>query len=320
MKTQTFATVATQCHTWQRWPAGPGNGFGVALGLAVLASGLICSWAQSSEYSFQQASVTGDNFTQLLGINNNHRIVGYHNSTNFQGFSLALPSNFTKENFPGAAQTQVVGINSRGDTAGFYIDAGGTNHGFLNIKGTFQTVDFADTVLNQLLGINDFGQAAGYYADANNNDHTYVFDSKGGVFMVLTIPGAVSAQATGINNSQSISGFYIDTKGTNHAFVLISGALKTIDFPEAIFAQALGLNNQGQVVGVYMDLAGMSHGFVYWNGYFQSIDEPNGVGTTTVNGINDRGQLVGFYVDSAGNTDGFVATPNRRIRDFDEDD
>lgn len=65
----------------------------------------------------------------------------------------------------------MVGINLLGHSAGFYIDAGRTNHGFLDIKGTFQTVDFPGTSFNQLLGVNEFDQAAGYYADTNGYDH-----------------------------------------------------------------------------------------------------------------------------------------------------
>jgi hypothetical protein len=34
---------------------------------------------------------------------------------------LTLPNHFTDENFPNSDQTQVIGINKRGDTDGFYI-------------------------------------------------------------------------------------------------------------------------------------------------------------------------------------------------------
>ncbi|MGA7412396.1 MAG: hypothetical protein WBW33_18100, partial [Bryobacteraceae bacterium] len=56
-----------------------------------------------------------------------------------QGYTLVPPNSFTSENFPGSVQTQVVAINSAGDTAGFYVDAGGNTHGFVNVGGTFRT-------------------------------------------------------------------------------------------------------------------------------------------------------------------------------------
>jgi hypothetical protein len=280
------------------------------------------AWAESDIiYNSQTINFAGDTFTQLLGINEDNRIAGYHGSGATghpnQGFVLSLPGTFASENYPGSAQTQVIGINNRRHTDGFYIDTGGTTHGFLIIDNVPQTVDFPGTTFNQLLGLNRFDQAAGYYADGANIDHPYIFDANGGVFLVLTIPGATGgAQATGINNKGSISGFFIDGSGVNHGFLIAEGKFTQLDFPQSTFTQALGLNNRGEVVGAYTDGGGLSHGFVYHRGHYQSFDEPDGVGTTLINGINDRGRIVGFYVDSQGNTDGFLATP----QNYDEED
>jgi len=299
----------------------------LALGISLSALLCTCGWSQSEaanpthpadpSYRFETVIFPHDTFTQLLGINIENEIAGYHGSGvpghPNKGFTLQLPSFFTLENYPDSAQTQVIGINKQGDTDGFYIDMAGTTHGFLDNKGTFSKVDFPGTTFNQLLGLNDLEQAAGYYADAAGIDHPYIFDKNGGVFLALTIPVAAGgAQATGINNKQSISGFYIDAAGVNHGFLLADGTLTTLDFPDSTFTQALGLNDRGDVVGFYMDQMGLTHGFFYSNGYFQSIDDPNGVGTTTVNGINNNRRIVGFYVDSQGNTDGFVATASNQ--------
>jgi probable HAF family extracellular repeat protein len=294
--------------------------------LATLATTvLLCAslWAQTS-YSFQDVKYTANNaadqFTQLLGINSNGLIVGYHNVNQNSGFTLALPATFTTENFPDSMMTQVVGINNTGTTVGFYVDQNGNTHGFTDVSGNaaavqgqFATVDFPGSIFNQLLGANDKGQAAGYYSMSQNNstpDTPYVYDEQGAVFQVIVIPGAIGgAQATGINNSQQISGFYIDANGVNHGFLLNFGRLVTLDAPGSIFTQALGLNNNGQVVGQYMDAQENTHGFVWTaqNG-FTTVDDPNGIGTTIVNGINDAGVLVGFYGTSPVNT-GFVAQP-----------
>jgi hypothetical protein len=293
--------------------------FGVAAILCI--SMTILAGEKETRFSFRTVFFPGDTFTQLLGINDFEVIAGYHGANVNKGFVFTFPNNFTPENFPNSAQTQVIGINNRGffkpftfafDTDGFYIDMAGTTHGFLDIDGTFTTVDFPGTHFNQLLGLNNFDQAAGYYADAANIDHPYIFDNNGGVFLVITIPAATGgAQATGINDRGSISGFYIDSAGKNHGFLLAKGTFFTLDFPGATLTQAFGLNNEDDVVGIYMDAAGLTHGFIFDDGFFQSVDDPEGIGTTTINGINDRGQLVGFFVDGAGHTDGFVATPRR---------
>jgi hypothetical protein len=277
----------------------------------------ISGWEKEKEnrFSFRTVIFPGDTFTQLLGINDFEVIAGYHGANVNKGFVFTFPDTFTPENFPNSAQTQVIGINNRGFTDGFYIDNAGITHGFLDIKGTFTTVDFPPFTFNQLLGLNNFDQAAGYYAvppTPAGLDTPYIFDNNGGVFLRIRIAQATGgAQATGINDNQSISGFFIDSAGVNHGFLLAKGTFFTLDFPGATSTQAFGLNNEDDVVGAYVDAQGLTHGFIFDDGHFQSVDDPEGVGTTTINGINDRGQLVGFFVDAAGNTDGLVATPHR---------
>jgi len=122
--------------------------------------------------AFQTVNAPGAGFTQLLGINKFGTIAGYRGSGlpghPNKGFTLVLPNTFTEENFPGSVQAQVIGINNNSvaDTAGFYIDGSGANHGFLKVGGTFKTVDFSATTsvpkVNQLLGLNAHAQSAGF--------------------------------------------------------------------------------------------------------------------------------------------------------------
>ncbi len=285
----------------------------IIFALALVAAMCVCSATSISAgedgFHFQTISFPDDTFTQLLGINDSDMIAGYHGATVNKGFVFTFPNNFAAENFPASAQTQVIGINNRGYTDGFYIDTAGTTHGFLDINGTFTTVDFPGTTFNQLLGLNNLDQAVGYYADAAGIDHPYIFHNKGGVFSVITIPAAVGgAQATGINDKGSITGFYIDSAKKNHGFLISKGQFTILDFPESTFTQALGLNNHDEVVGDYMDASDLTHGFIFDDGHFMSVDDPQGIGTTTINRVNDRGQIVGFYVAAGGNTDGFVGS------------
>jgi hypothetical protein len=106
----------------------------------------IQSCPTSATFSFTAINFAGDTFSQLLGINNSGKIAGYHGSGADaqhpnQGFTVVPPATFTTENFPNSVQTQVIAINTNGDTAGFYVDAAGVTHGFLDLGGTFTTVD-----------------------------------------------------------------------------------------------------------------------------------------------------------------------------------
>jgi len=223
--------------------------------------------------------------------------------------------NFQTVIYPKDTFTQLLGINNKDRTSGFYVDSSNVTHGFtFGPPDNWLTIDYPGTAFNQLLSLNDMGQASGYYslsADNSTPDFPYVYDEFGGVFEVITIPGASGgAQATGINNLQQVCGFWVDANQVNHGFLLNAGTFTSLDAPNSTFTQALGLNNKGQVVGTYTDQSGNMHGFVYSKKKYQTVDDPHGSGAmTVVNGINDLGQLVGFYLDNAGNTDGLVATP-----------
>ena len=73
---------------------------------------------------------------------------------------------FGNENFPGAAQTQVTGLNDTGVTVGFFSTmnaadpANDNNIGFWRANGRYHSVSYptrnnAMPSVNQLLGVND---------------------------------------------------------------------------------------------------------------------------------------------------------------------
>jgi probable HAF family extracellular repeat protein len=284
-----------------------------------LGVAMLCMSSAFAQYSYQTINYPDDTFTQLLGINNNNFIAGYHGANPNMGFTYDYStSTFTNENYPKSQQTQVIGINNDPfKTSGFYIEHGKTI-GFTDFEGTFTSVAYPKKPFNQLLSQNDFGQAAGYYssnAAGTLPDVPYVYDEFGGVFEVYTIPGAVGgAQATGINNAGSVCGFYIDGAAVSHGWLQVQGHFTVLNYPGSTGTSASGLNNKGSVVGFWTDNSGGTHGFVYnvTAATFTNVDDPNGVGNTLVNGINDDGTLVGFYGPSActtGTCNGFVAMP-----------
>ena len=306
------------------------NRISTVLGSVVLVLGCTVASAQGGEvtdkvdvvvrpaaavtYTFTEVNFSGDTFTQLLGINKNGVIAGYHGSGldaqhPNQGFTLTLPNTFTAENYPGSVQTQVLGINDTNGTAGFFVDSKGVTHGFYFISGAYRPVDFPGTTFNQTLSLNNNAQGAGYWQDAAGNFHPYYWNKSTPIFSIL-IPGAVSAQATNINNVGSVSGFFIDSTGTNRGFLFTNGQFVRLTYPGSTFTQALGVNDSNEVVGTYTDTSNLTHGFTWKAGVWQSIDDPNGIGSTVVNGINNAGTLVGFWGNTAaGISHGFVAVP-----------
>ncbi len=279
--------------------------------------------ATTASYSFKTINDPADTtFNQLLGINSAGVIAGYFGSgaANHpnKGYTTSPPyTNFKNENYPNSVQTQVTAINNKGDTAGFYVNAKGSNFGFIEWNGVFtayrdpHTPSVAGQV-NQLLGINDSGIAVGFYVDSGGNAHGYTVNQKTGKFTALQVSGQ-SVTATGINDNGQVVGFST-TGNTTTSFLLSGGRTSFLQFPHGSDTQAFGINKSDQIVGSYLDGSGVMHGFevskpmgpkTVW----KKIDDPNGIGSTLVNGINNAGDLVGFYTDSAGNTDGFLATP-----------
>ncbi len=280
----------------------------------------------ATTYTFTTLDDQADpTFNQLLGINVHNVIAGYFGAGTpghpNKGYQLNPPygqANYVNENFPGSAQTQVTGIDDKGNTSGFWVTANGTNHGFIEWNGVFASYNDPATPktkgsVNQLLGINNAGTAVGFYNDAKGHSHAYKLNQATGAFTAIHVPG-VSVAATGINNAGDIVGFATDAAKNTTSWLKIGTTTITYQFPGGSDTQAFGINAKNQIVGSYLDGAGVLHGFVLTNpmgpvSHWQSIDDPNGVGSTVVNGINAAGDLVGFYTDAAGNTDGMLATP-----------
>ena len=328
--------MKTTAHTRRGLTAWP-----VRLGAAAVAAGAVAGallaagpalaaaapHTSTAAYTFTTLDNQADpTFNQLLGINTHNVIAGYFGSGMpghpNKGYLLDPPyaqGNYINENFPGSAQTQVTGIDNKGNTCGFWVTAGGTNHGFVEWNGVFESFNDPKTPhmkgsVNQLLGINDAGVAVGFYNDAAGNAHPYEVNQATGVFTSIHIPGTVSATATAINDNGDVAGFGKDTAGNTFSWLLHNGQLTDYQFPGGSNTQAFGINDHDEIVGSYNDGAGVMHGFTLKaplgpTSHWASIDDPNGVGSTTINGLNNAGDLVGFYTDAAGNTDGMLATP-----------
>jgi len=260
---------------------------------------------------------TGNRVINLLGINDSGTIAGFDNGVTNAGFTLTLPHAFTVVNFPGAASTQVTGINAAGDVSGIYVDSTGANHGFTRIGGTFTTVDdSASAVFNQALGINNSNETVGYYTlNPAGAPGDIAYSQKGGGFTNINalLPANFNSQAVGINSAATpwIVGFYQSDAGltTSFGFVDEGGTIITLRPFSSTFTQALGVNDLGEIVGSYVGADGNTHGYIDNNGVFTSFDPP-GSASTTINGINDKGDIVGFYTNpTTDTTDGFVGTP-----------
>jgi hypothetical protein len=270
--------------------------------------------ALAVSYAIQNVQFPTDpTYTQLLGIDNTGTVVGFHGAVTAQAFTLTLPNLYTNQNFPGSAQSKAAAINGASSVAGSYVDVGGTTHGYVNIGGTFSTVDQPGTAFNRALGINNANTSVGYSTapDPSGQIGQKAYSQTGGVFTDISIllpPTNQNSQAAGINNAGNIVGFYQPTTTTAIGFLDVGNTISTIDPFGSLFTQALGINNAGEIVGFYTDAGGIQHGYIDLGGVFSSFDPPGSV-STTINGVNNLGQIVGFYTNANQDVIGFVGTP-----------
>jgi uncharacterized membrane protein len=240
---------------------------------------------------------------------------------------LADDGVFTTIDAPGAGlYTVAFGIDTRGRTAGSYVDAQGTAHGFLrDEKGAVITIDSPGAKGTFASRVNDQGQVGGVYSDEPNTPalkapHGFILDN--GVFTKIDIPGAVQTRPFGINNAGQIVGEYVDTAGTSRGFLLDQGAFTAIEAPDGTATWATDIDDSGRIVGISFGAAntigGSVRGFLRdAQGAFTTIEAPpEAVGPpdparpespqTLSSGLNNRGQITGAFTDSEGRPRGFL--------------
>jgi uncharacterized membrane protein len=295
---------------------------GVFMAFAVASAGV--AWGQDAGRSAGEAMAPAG--MPMMGMMGGAGDGGDTASLTGHGFLLDRGVFTTIDHPDAVAETAVLGINSRGQIVGGYVDADGTVRSFLLDDGVFTPIDHPDAGAGPgtgtlALGLNDRGQIVGAYVGADGRGHGFLRDKRfgarhKGVFTTIDHPDAGSEPGTGtlaygINNRGRIVGTYLDAGSTAHGFVRDKGhgarrdegVFTTIDFPGAPRTLALAINNRDQIVGASIDAENTKHGFLLHQGKFTAIDHPDATsevrgGGTALFGLNDRGRIVGQYSDS----------------------
>src|SRR5215472_4856878 len=93
---------------------------------------------------------------------------------------------------PGAAATVATGINDLGEVTGIYYDSAGTPHGFVDIGGSFTSLDIPGASGTDPFGIDNAGQIVGFYVDPAGN-HGFIGNGAGLTALdVSDPPGALT--------------------------------------------------------------------------------------------------------------------------------
>lgn len=163
----------------------------------------------------------------------------YWDSSNLShGFLRRAPhGTFTTFDAPGAGTDPGQGtftgwlacINPAMAIAGYYLDAGNVNHGFLRARdGTITTFDAPGAGTGAGQGtypqnVNLAGVITGNYWDSSGMAHGFL-RAPDGTFTTFDVPGAGAGSGQGTfpysNNSPGgITGWYVDASGARHGFL-----------------------------------------------------------------------------------------------------
>lgn len=258
-----------------------------------------------------------------------------------------LTLTFTTIDVPGAAVTNIEGINNTGMMVGDYSSASYNkpSHGFLYSGGIFTFFNYPGADSTLAFGINDSGLISGT-AYTHQNTTAFGFLYNGVTFTTLRAPGKGATLPRGLNNAgvvvggdgvnlQGTKGFMLVGKqfktlappgvytyvfgdsvnnlqqvvGTDDTggFFFSGGKYKTIAVPGASETQAWGINDSGIIVGWYLGNGCVACGFALQNGKYTTINYPGAV-YTFLTGINNAGQIVGVYSIDEQTYHGFVTS------------
>ena len=206
---------------------------------------------------------------------------------------------YSNIDLPGAAETDVSGINNAGKLVGSVMDANGIFHGFVTgEKNGVTTVDFPGAAATFAQGLNDHGDIVGDYADDTGTIHAFLLQD--GNFSNIDFPGAVFNSAIGINNRGEVAGLFLKD-GQVFGYILTNGTFNLLDHSpgnagRTKLTQAVGISNRGEVVGSFFTPDTM-RGFKFFHDVFTDFDVP-GQGDTFPLGMNGLGDNAGTYTDS----------------------
>lgn len=213
---------------------------------------------------------------------------------------------------PGATDTQVFGINNRGDVVGNgFADPTALPFVYSSRRDTLTDVaPAAGYFSTSVLGISHAGIMVGSVDSLDGLTRSGFIRGTDGTYTVFSHPDALSqTNPRGVNNQRLVSGFRDSADGTLVAFIYDSRTetFTDIDNGESIQTIAHGINSRGEVVGNSFFLSeddpcnGSAAGSANY-GWLRAADgsityfQVNGQ-STRARGVNDSGSIVGFVTD-----------------------
>ena len=169
-------------------------------------------------------AVTGPSSTHS-GVSlsaNSHRAQHPREMRLARGWSFSKLNNSNDPTF-----NQLLGINNRGDVAGFYTGRGGVTRGFLlGAHGHLTRLTVPGASSTMAFGVNDQREVVGTYMTGSGSkakSFGFVWSRHFGFRTVNDPHGRGATTLNGINDAGDLVGFYTDAKGNTDGLLVARG-------------------------------------------------------------------------------------------------
>ena len=285
----------------------------------VLAALSLLPFAAGATYVFNTVEYPGAVFTDVRGINNTGRIVGYASFDGVNYFSFTYQGGVFSglPAVPGGPGIEAVahGINDAGDVVGTLVDTTGVagSNGFILPHGSFSYMGFARPAWFDTLAraISNSGLVVGYNDDGTGSTAGFIFDPSTFLFTDITIPGSLLTIAQSMNGAGQVVGSAVLplASGGTQAWLREPGGAITLFQIAGRPTRARGINDVGLIAG-FTSVGAVNMGFVANSSGFEDLMVP-GSDSTFGESINNAGQVAGLFWTGGASmvTHGFIATP-----------
>ena len=166
--------------------------------------------------------VSGAFDSDATAINNSGLIAGGYSISRdnpaSHGFVRDATGVITTFDADGAINTYAIGIDGKGDAAGYYEDGNTILHSFLRqADGTILEFDPPGAIGSTATGINARGEIAGYYG-TGLGEGSFVRTTDG-TFTEFNIRESTGTIATGINGSGAVTGYFENKNDISAGFI-----------------------------------------------------------------------------------------------------
>ncbi len=275
--------------------------------LGALAAAAFFSTAAGAVYVFNTVNYPGSAMTDVRGLNNTGRIVGYASLDGVNNFAFSYAGGTFSLLPPAPVPITAHGLNDAGVIVGSTFEDPLPTRAFILASGSYTIFSRPGFVNTYARAIGPSGLVTGYSEDpVAGTTSGYIYNPLTFAFTDITVPGSLLTIAQGINNAGQVVGSAVLADGA-HAFLRQTDGTLVLFRIGGYPTRARGITDTGLMTG-FVTIGATTSGFVGTSLGYELLDVP-GSTFTVGESINNAGQVSGLYTDAGGATRGFIATP-----------